>query len=610
MGGACGRSYDSRSVEFNRTLSPHKLARAESSVPGPPEIRVSGKGALHISTLRQHNSSCLHKQIGGDSLPNSMLSVVGSNAMVSGQKDYANSQTPTRQAEWDSRCTVPSASDTTNRMGTTTECSRSDFPLLGSPINGSLCHTQEQETTSVCFPSTRSKGNGGGCSLHVMGGDNGICLSTNHSTAQSSQENPGRGANDFSSGTSLAHQGMVPNHSQSVDCASSQNPTERGSNDTGQEHHSPEPRDVPSSRVSVVEQSLMEKGFSRESAAIIARPQRPSTLATYNEKWQFFCSWCDRKQISPVKVTNRQLADFLLFLFVTKKYSPNTIKVYRSAIAATIKSIGGEDFGQDKILSNMIRHFLLKRPPSRQTVPQWSLPLVLRVLQEPPFEPMGSVSLKALTLKTVFLVALASGRRRSAIHALCISEGHFNLSRTAAVMHTAPGFLAKNQVLGSVPNPIMIKSLDDFVGRDKVERTLCPVRALRWYLDRSKSFRKGRTRLFIPFPPSVKDDCSPADISKWIVDTVKWAYVEAQQDHLSPHRVTAHEVRAIAASWALRSGVPVADILQAGTWRSPNSFISYYLRDMSDHAEDLATLGPLSISQNITLTGHTETPTT
>ncbi|XP_077981380.1 uncharacterized protein LOC144436455 [Glandiceps talaboti] len=43
----------------------------------------------------------------------------------------------------------------------------------------------------------------------------------------------------------------------------------------------------------------------------------------------------------------------------------------------------------------------------------------------------------------------------------------------------------------------MIKSLDDFVGRDKVKQTLCPVRALHWYLDRSKSFRKA-----VPGPPT------------------------------------------------------------------------------------------------------------
>jgi hypothetical protein len=42
-----------------------------------------------------------------------------------------------------------------------------------------------------------------------------------------------------------------------------------------------------------------------------------------------------------------------------------------------------------------------------------STPKVLRALMEEPFEPMDRASLKYVTLKTVFLVVLATAQRRS-----------------------------------------------------------------------------------------------------------------------------------------------------------------------------------------------------
>ena len=155
----------------------------------------------------------------------------------------------------------------------------------------------------------------------------------------------------------------------------------------------------------------------------------------------------------------------------------------------------------------------IARPPIKRMVPQWSLSLVLKGLQQPPFEPLPSISLKALTFKTVFLLALASGSRRNEIHALGASDGLLSISKTQAVLRTRPGFLAKNQVLGTVAKPFVIKSLDSLTGPDPQERLLCPVRCLRWYLKRTEAFREGRVRLFLPIPPSTSRDISKATIS-------------------------------------------------------------------------------------------------
>ena len=64
---------------------------------------------------------------------------------------------------------------------------------------------------------------------------------------------------------------------------------------------------------------------------------------------------------------------------------------------------------QAKKISDMIMSMESERPRLTQVLPQWDLGIVLEALSKPPYEPLGQASLKHLTLKTVFLLAMASG---------------------------------------------------------------------------------------------------------------------------------------------------------------------------------------------------------
>ncbi len=59
------------------------------------------------------------------------------------------------------------------------------------------------------------------------------------------------------------------------------------------------------------------------------------------------------------------------------------------------------------------------RPP---LVPSWDLSIVLAGLQRGPFEPLDSVELKFLSLKTVLLTALTSIKRVGDLQAFSVSE--------------------------------------------------------------------------------------------------------------------------------------------------------------------------------------------
>ena len=127
-------------------------------------------------------------------------------------------------------------------------------------------------------------------------------------------------------------------------------------------------------------------------------------------------------------------------------------------------------------MSLLIKNFCLNRPRQRRLVPSWDLGLVLKVLQFPPFEPLHSASLKFLSYRCCFLIALATGRRRSEIHALSISESclRFASDKSSVTLLTDPSFLAKNQLPDKGSGLITIPALPPTADN----QVLCPVRAL------------------------------------------------------------------------------------------------------------------------------------
>ena len=74
---------------------------------------------------------------------------------------------------------------------------------------------------------------------------------------------------------------------------------------------------------------------------------------------------------------------------------------------------------------------------------------------------------------------------------------------------------------------------------------------------------------------------------------VKEAYTQADGEY---DRVTAHEVRALSASWAYNCQMALPDILSAAFWRSSGIFQNSYLRDMACIADGMSTLGPVVVT--------------
>ena len=56
------------------------------------------------------------------------------------------------------------------------------------------------------------------------------------------------------------------------------------------------------------------------------------------------------------------------------------------------------------------------------------------------------------------------------------------------------------------------------------DKSLCPVRALKVYLDKTKSMRKGKALLFVSLREGYSKDITRITISQWIKQTIHTCY--------------------------------------------------------------------------------------
>ena len=182
--------------------------------------------------------------------------------------------------------------------------------------------------------------------------------------------------------------------------------------------------------------------------------------------------------------------------------------------------------------------------------------MVLHALTKQPFELMGKASLKLLTFKTVFLLTLASGKRRSEIHAWTYSSLSYKENWPQVTLAPSTSFLVKNQLASdgrTAVKPVVIPALKPHLDSTLTQdRSLCLVRALKYYLDRTKDLRKNKNLLLVAIKEGFTRDISRATISSWLKQTILLAYEKSDSESQQLCQIKAHDVRSMAASLAFK----------------------------------------------------------
>ena len=131
------------------------------------------------------------------------------------------------------------------------------------------------------------------------------------------------------------------------------------------------------------------------------------------------------------------------------------------------------------------------------------------------------------------------------------------------------------------------------------DRSPFPVRALTYYLDRTKDLRKNKNLLFVAIKEGFTRDISRATLSSWLKQTILLAYDKSDSESQQLYQVNAHDVRSMVAFLAFKGRVSLDEILEACFWKSQNTFTNFYLRDLCWHNGQILKLGPIVCAQHV-----------
>ncbi|XDV48547.1 hypothetical protein PO909_017946 [Leuciscus waleckii] len=138
-------------------------------------------------------------------------------------------------------------------------------------------------------------------------------------------------------------------------------------------------------------------GTSLQVVATITSARALFTRHAYALKWNLFVTWCSSRQEDPRKCH----IGSVLQEGLERRLSPSTLKVYVAAISAHHDLVESKAVGQHDLVVRFLRGVRRLN----------HLAVVLSALQRAPFDPLRSVELKFLSMKTALLVTLASIKR-------------------------------------------------------------------------------------------------------------------------------------------------------------------------------------------------------
>ena len=592
MGSRVQRLDCSGVLESDRSRETHQYTRDEGNLSCHDSLHGDTGVQAHHDHDRQHNSHVLHQETRRYSI--SRVNDMDREDMgISSSAQYRNQHQPHIVR---SECASGQAeqSEQTTSVGVEPEPRGIPQHMHTIPVysgNRPICNEVEQPSASVCEPVSRRESTTRKCHddklEHVQ---THISVSPIKVIREGNREITHVQRRSDCDCTLLSNNHIPPSSSKHVKTKShkaasksrSVSARHRGTSATSKTKYA----DV--TRLDYIRSTIRKQGFSSEVAKRAAGSQRASSIHRYDYIWNVFRNWHKTNyNTNPFEATVQQLAEYLVQLKNNNKKLA-TILTHKSAVCGTLQLTSNKNHSEHPIIKRLIQNFKSNITVEKSKIPDWNFNIVLAALRRHPFEPMNTVDIKFVTMKCLFLTAWASAARVSEIQALSRKEGHFLMDTKRRFVDLIPdsSFVAKNQRAGEPQRKFRIHAIHRYIHDDELEELLCPVRALRIYKTRTTNRVSKYNRLFVCLKK--KADMAIHSISYWIRRTIKVAYENTNGESLGAvHKVSAHEVRAVATSLAANKHIPIKDIMRQAYWKSESTFISYYLRDLEKYNRDV-----------------------
>ncbi|XP_061473466.1 uncharacterized protein LOC133380355 [Rhineura floridana] len=576
LGSHMRQAGGSRHMVSSGVHSADQFPRTACSSSGPQALRdlqTVGSGA---GQNRQRVGQILFEPSGGHTLPPS--SEGGLSALPVGREQCRLDSGRISQGRGQQPSGLAQSGKATSRgMDSSPRGFSSDSETFWPHSCGPLCHQAQSTGEEILLPVCDTRRGRDGCLNFPVASGQTVCLSSDSSYSQGDQKASDREIGTPISGSMVATETLVSSPSRPVGGTTMADSSTKGPTLSGT---APPPgsRVVGASCMELERRRLLKKGISPQVLETMMASRRPSTLRIYESTWKAFSSWSQKKGILPRKAGVNQILSFLQD-GLSLGLRPNTLKRQVLALSAILSRSLDNPIGSHPFIKRFLRGATVTAPPTVRHYPTWDLHKVLSALQRPPFEPLSQVSLRLLSFKVLFLVAITSARRVSELNALSVHKNFCMFHKNRVVLHNVPSFHPKvlstfhcqqELVLPSFcPNPVH--------PLEKAWHSLDVRRALKVYISKTKPIQKT-DNLFVSFhPTSLGNKVSTSTLARWIKACISLAYASLRLPH--PTGVVAHSTRAAATSAAFSRNAPLAEICRAATWSTPNTFIKHYKID-------------------------------
>ena len=596
-----GRS-PSRSTRVRGVVRPGEVAANHSSRNEGSFLRPSGilrrcHRSSRDSDVRQFDGRGVRQQTRGHSFPGSLLVDQPPSEMDGEFRHPSRCEVSSRTGQCPGGSPQPSRASCRDRVVSSPSGGEVTASRLGQSVDRPLCNEPQRETAPVLLAGPGSPGRLRGCVSSSLGRPGSVCVPSLSSGRSGDCPRPRvvPGCED-SGRTPLAREGVVRRPFSSTDPTTSR-PALVGQSASAAPLQPLPPRRsrAEPSHMATLKRHFRKSGFSGRAARVLSGCLRSSTSRLCQSRWQIFCGWCHGRGVAPVNATVPVVVDFLIHLFHDKGLSVSAVKGYSSAFNSVL-ALKGRDLASSREITMLLRSFLRSVDPVELRPPSWDVALVLQSLTGAPYEPLRTCDKRFLAQKTIFLLALASVKRIGELHALSYRVSHSRNWGEVSFSFVL-GFVAKTQDPSSLAprfEGFTVPALPN-ARNNRNGRLLCPVRAVRRYLDRTAAHRPRCERLFVTAGRSNKE-VSKTTVSFWLRKTISRAY-ELSGTELPVPAAWARETRGIAPSLLFKKNFAVDQVLKAGTWSRHTTFTLHYLRDLAHWSLDTFHLGPVVAAQ-------------
>ncbi|XP_048059471.1 uncharacterized protein LOC125276089 [Megalobrama amblycephala] len=583
--GCCVRGQNSeREMACLATERTHKLPGTVNGVSSIETFCAVSKEPPRFDQIRQHNGSGIHKSPGWHTLPSASQS--GTETDRVGREAFS--------------FTTGNACSGNNECGSGSPVQRKsavwrmDSPPSGSePVVGevrpscrrSLRLARKHSLPSILLSGERRCTYGCGCSGTPMAKRTTLRVSSTESDHTNITKSKGMRSLSYTNCPKLAREVVADGDNSASMRPALAAPVAQGPPlSSARRDFSPRPEQSGTLGLARERLNLSVTGLPVRVIETIQNARAASTRSVYDRKWRVFEQWCASRHIVPFLCS---VADMLCFLqeLLDKDRAFSTVKVYLAAISACHVGIDKNTIGQHPLVCRFMRGARRLHRVSKPLIPPWDLSVVLNALSQPPFEPIDSIELKLLSLKAALLLALSTAKRVSELHALSVHNScmQFATDYSRVTLKTNPAFVPKvsESALACKQVDLLAFHPQPFSSpEDERLHCLCPVRALRHYVDRTKALRNSN-QLFVSWADSHKGKpISRQRLSHWVVEAIIVSY--NSMGLCPPEGLKAHSTRGMATSWALFKGVSVQDICAAASWASTHTFVRFYRLDVTE----------------------------